>query len=89
MDVVTATMCKNGVGKNRLNEVICIKNVKVMYDWKLPMCPDYCAFGHNTQSCSKNIRVEKKVSDTVIGNEEQKKRENKKHMSKEERALWK
>nr|GFC17359.1 zinc knuckle CX2CX4HX4C [Tanacetum cinerariifolium] len=33
MDVVTATTCKNEVGKVR-------KNVKVMYDWKPNMCPD-------------------------------------------------
>ncbi|GJW46743.1 hypothetical protein Tco_0078389 [Tanacetum coccineum] len=84
MDAVTTTMCKNGVGKNGSNEVICRKNVKVMYDWKPSMCLDCSVFGHNAQICPKNIRVENKVSNTMICNEEQKKWENKKQMSEEE-----
>ncbi|GJV16862.1 hypothetical protein Tco_1362185 [Tanacetum coccineum] len=38
----------------------------------------------NTHSCPKNIRLENKVSDTLIGNEEQKKGENKKQMPEDE-----
>ncbi|GKE28960.1 RNA-directed DNA polymerase, eukaryota, reverse transcriptase zinc-binding domain protein [Tanacetum coccineum] len=42
------------VYKNGLKEEICSKVVKVAYDWRPPMCLDYCVFGHS------NLKYEKR-----------------------------
>ncbi|GJX96839.1 RNA-directed DNA polymerase, eukaryota, reverse transcriptase zinc-binding domain protein [Tanacetum coccineum] len=42
------------VYKNGAKEVICRKNVKVVYDWKPPCCNKCCVFGHFSHQCGKN-----------------------------------
>nr|GEV38617.1 hypothetical protein [Tanacetum cinerariifolium] len=51
------------VYKNGLNEKICKKIVKLVYDWKPPMCNKCCVFGHTSVRCSKKHGEE--AADTV------------------------
>ncbi|GJW77699.1 RNA-directed DNA polymerase, eukaryota, reverse transcriptase zinc-binding domain protein [Tanacetum coccineum] len=74
MDGVTATTCKNRVGKVRYARVL----VEVSTQKPLPDDIEIVYNNGSNESCPKNIKVEKRVSDTVIGNEEQNKVENKK-----------
>ncbi|GKE21794.1 hypothetical protein Tco_1433306, partial [Tanacetum coccineum] len=58
------------VYKNGAKEVICRKNVKVVYDWKLPCCNSYCVFGHFSHQCGKNTDDKRKGTSVKEAGEE-------------------
>ncbi|GJW67965.1 RNA-directed DNA polymerase, eukaryota, reverse transcriptase zinc-binding domain protein [Tanacetum coccineum] len=45
------------VYKNKEGNVQCRKNVKVLYDWKPPVCMDCGVFGHTGSNCPKNETI--------------------------------
>ncbi|PWA56292.1 hypothetical protein CTI12_AA419720 [Artemisia annua] len=55
------------VYRNANKEEVCRKIVKVMYDWKPPMCKECCVYGHSTTKCLKVTK--EKVGGTEVQNE--------------------